>query len=247
VSALPRPAVAALTAADAAMRGWGLRSLAPDREDARPLVATCAAIASPHDEPATLVALAEALAEISAAQVHGFPDNLCCDFDFLAASLLREARAAADPPATLAARGAQVCRLQRLYGRGTAINFRYVHDFVYGYDWAKWVGRDPATRAGVRPFDAAFLEHMELRGHELLTLIREDDPTYGRLPEGQDRNPFPFSREPAAELALHRELARRGEIPVPAWDPDAQPVWDRPYAALRVTCAGALGLLHGQA
>lgn len=243
----PLPAVARVTlaAADAALYGWGRRSLAPGREQARKLVAVCEALARPTDPEDLLVALARGLAEVAAAQRESFPDNLCCDFDRLAADLLRAARAAVDPAAQVTARCRQIAGLQLLYGRDTAIRFRYVHDFIYGFDWAKWVARDPDLRANVGPFAPAFLEHLERRAHALLGLIAADDPVYGALPDEQARNPFPFSREPAAELTLHRDLAVRGLIPVAAWDPDALPVWHRPFAALRVERAAALGLCPG--
>lgn len=239
---LPAPALTILAEVDPLLRAWGHRSLAPARDLGRELLPVCALVAVPKDSPELLTTLATGLAEVALAQVASFPENLCCDFEFMAADLLRRARAAPDPVGLLRARLGQIARLQRLYGRDTAIRFRYVHDFVYGYDWAKWVGRDPDLRAGVGPYDAAFLDHLERRAHELLGLIAVDDPVYPGLPDDQARNPFPFSREPASELRLHRALAERGLIPIAAWDPDAQPVWSRPFAALRAELAAALGL-----
>ena len=241
---LPGPALARLDAAEQALAShdWVRRSLAPGRERARSLLEVLAAATLPGDDEPTRIALADGIAELALAQQRSFPDNLCCDLEFLAAQALRRARADADPPAWLAEHFAQLCRLQLLYGRDTAIHFRYVHDLVYGFDWAKWVGRDPDLRAGVGPFDRPFLDHLERRADALLDLIAVDDDVYGDIPEGQARNPFPFSREPAAELTLHRDLAARGLIPVAAWDPDAQPTWRRPYATLRVERAAALGL-----
>ena len=46
----------------------------------------------------------------------------------------------------VADRFARMARLQHAYGRDTPIHFSYVHDFVYGYDWAKWVARGTDTR-----------------------------------------------------------------------------------------------------
>lgn len=240
---LPAPAVAILAETDAALRGWGHRSLAPAREQGRELLPVCELVAAPGDGPVLLTELARGLAEVAMAQVASFPENLCCDFEFMAADLLRRARAAKDPVGLLRARFGQIARLQRLYGHDTAIRFRYVHDFVYGYDWAKWVGRDPDLRAGVGPYDAAFLDHLEMRAHELFGLIAVDDPVYPALSDEQARNPFPFSREPEGELRLHRALAARGLIPIAAWDPDALPVWSRPFAALRAELATELGLV----
>jgi hypothetical protein len=67
-------------------------------------------------------------------------------------------------------------------------------------------------------------------------------PTYPTLRDERPRNPFPFSREPDAELALHRALAASGEIPVEAWRADARPQWRRDYAELRIARARELGL-----
>lgn len=243
--ALPAPARATLVAADRSLddHAWGRRSLAPGREQSRSLLEVCAAAAVPTDHAQTLMMLATGVAELADAQRESFPDNLCCDLDFLVAHTLRRARATARPADDVADRLGQVCRLQRLYGRDTAIRFSYVHDFVYGFDWAKWVGRDPDLRAGVGPFDTVFLDHLERRAHVMLGLIAVDDPVYGQIAEEQARNPFPFSREPAAELSLHRDLAARGLVPVAAWDPDANPTWHRAFATLRVERAAALGLL----
>jgi hypothetical protein len=242
--ALPAEAHARLAEADRFLdaHAWGRRSLAPGREQSRSLLAAFGAVVLPEDDAATLVALATGVAELAQVQRESFPDNLCCDLDLLIADTLRRARASARPVAEVTARLGQVCRLQRLYGGDTAIRFRYVHDFVYGFDWAKWVGRDPDLRAAVGPFDAKFLDHLERRAHVLFGLIAADDAVYGQIPEDQSRNPFPFSREPEAELALHRDLAARGLVPVAAWDPDAAPTWRRAFAALRVERAAALGL-----
>lgn len=243
-TSLPASACTLLAATDELLdrHAWGRRSLAPGRGRSRELLAVCLAAAAPTDDDTTLLALAEGLAAVARAQLESFPDNLCCDFDLLVAHTLRRGRASADPAATISAHLAQICRLQRLYGRETTIRFRYVHDFVYGFDWAKWVGRDPDLRAGVGPFDRAFLDHLERRAHVLLGLIAEDDPVYGGIPDDAARNPFPFDREPPAELELHDDLAARGLIPVAAWDPDAAPRWQLPFAALRVERATALGL-----
>jgi hypothetical protein len=135
----------------------------------------------------------------------------------------------------------QVIRLHRLFGQGTPIRFRYVHDFLYGFDWARWVARDPQKRSSVGPYDDVFLDYLEGRGHELLALIERDDAKYPTLRDAAPRNPFPFSREPEAEAEIHRSLARLGLIPVPAWSSEGKSTWDRPYVALREEEARRLG------
>ncbi len=239
----PNAPSAVLVAAEQALtrRGWVRYTLAPGREFANSLevVATTALTGFPRvlaDE------LARGLAEVVAAQAEHFPQNICCDLDYMAAELVRLAMQSAEPGLWLRQRCAQLCRLQALYGRTTAIHFRYVHDLIYGFDWAKWVARGPNERAGIGQYDEVFLDYLEQRGDELLELIAEDDAVYGQLAGDRPRNPFPFSREPAAELLLHRSLAIHKEIPISAWDAAATPQWNRPFAALRIARAQSLGL-----
>ena len=260
-------ATAAIAAADAAIdRASPTRhTLAPGRTRANTLAQVLRLLDPPPGELA--IALALGLAEVAMAQLDAFPGNLFWDFDLMAAAVLAEARSwaqgdrhqtghqadqtghqtghqadQADQAAIAKARLHQIAELQHLYGRETAIHFTYVHDFAYGYDWAKWIARDPPDRRDHGPYSATFLAYMNDRGHELLALIAADDHKYPTLTGEQPRNPFPFPREPASELHLHRELARRGEIPVEAWRIDAAPVWNRGYAAIRAERARALGL-----
>lgn len=181
------------------------------------------------------------LVQLFQAQLQNFPENLFWDFDYLAVATVREALGQAEPAAHLQRSFTRMADLQQLFGQGTPIRFRYVHDFIYGYDWAKWVRRAPDSRAGVGPFDWEFLTYMYRRGHELLALIEADDQKYPRLRSDAPRNPFGFSREPPAERAIHADLARRGQIPVAAWDPGAEPEWDHDYAQIRSDRAHALG------
>jgi hypothetical protein len=213
---------------------WPGRSLAPGRRHSRSADEVAAQVAGGAPAAAELTAT---LREIEAAAAAAFPGNIFWDTELLAAELLRAG------PGEIAAQGRRIAGLQALYGHNTAIRFRYVHDFLYGYDWAKWIQREPEERAGVGPFAPAFIDHQERRARELEQLIAADDAVYPSLPEGQVRNPFPFSREPEAEALLLADLAAGGLLPVEAWDPAASPRWDRPYADLRVERAAALGLL----
>jgi hypothetical protein len=130
----------------------------------------------------------------------------------------------------------------KLYGQQSPIRFRYVHDFMYGFDWARWVRRDPEAREGVEPFGLEFLRQTEGRGRDIGTLIEADDELYPRLEDGVSRNPFPFSREPQDELALYRLLAERGCVPVQAWCLDARPDAGRDFDVLREEAARSLSL-----
>lgn len=240
----PAVAIAALAAVDAELDGRAepRRTLAPGGERARGVVEILGERLV--GAPAALVgAFVEGTCAFVRAQVSAFPDNLLWDLDLPLVTWWTASHRADDPPAAARRLLGLATELQGLFGRATALRFRYAHDFTYGYDWVKWVGRGPATRAEVGPFDLPFLEAMRARGRELLEVIATGgDPKYPALLGSAPRNPFPFSREPAAELAILRALADADRIPVPAWRPDAQVVWARPWAAWREQAAAALGL-----
>ena len=203
------------------------------------------------DDPASLKrALADGLPIIAGSIAEHFPENIFWDLDFLAANLLDQARQARargsenDGVDRIRETTALLVEIQARYGARSAIRFRYVHDFIYGYDWARWVARAPETRTGIGPYDPIFLRRMRDRSDELLALIRADDESYPKLDQDISRNPFGFSREPAAESALLRELARAELIPVAAWQTDPAPNWNRPYSELREERARELGLMR---
>ena len=216
----------------------GPLTLDPSRDFARPLSDVVAALAdSRQSRP-----LAAAAAAVAEAQIQSFPENLFWDFDFYLASIHRDAASSSDYEEYLAAVTEVTVGLMHLYGQQSTIRFRYVHDFMYGYDWARWVRRDPGARAEVEPFGLDFLKQTERRGHDLLALIDADDEWYPTLEKGVSRNPFPFSREPRDELRLYRVLAERGWVPVETWRLAAQPDASRDFDALRAEAAESLGL-----
>ncbi|MFO7563808.1 MAG: ferrochelatase [Enhygromyxa sp.] len=232
-----------------------LRSLDPARARASTLleVHTAAlALVDPSLAEVITEALAEGLAELALAQLDAFPGNLFWDLDLIAAAIVAEAAALAPEPARacVADRFARMAALQHLYGRRTPINFSYVHDFVYGFDWAKWLAREPSLHADPPgPFSLAFLEYMHRRGHELLGLIAADDDKYPSLDGDEPRNPFPFPRDREPEIRLHRELARRDLIPVPTWERDVScrdwsSRWRIGFARQRIAVATELGLVQ---
>jgi hypothetical protein len=113
---------------------------------------------------------------------------------------------------------------------------------MYGFDWARWVRRDPGARGLVEPFGIEFLRQTEGRARDIIALIEADDDWYPRLAEGESRNPFPFSREPEDELPLYRLLAARSDVPVEAWRTDARPDASRDFDVLREDAARSLDL-----
>jgi hypothetical protein len=215
-------------------------TLDPLREHATPLAALVEHATASH--PELRDALAEGITEIVEAQLRSFPENLFWDLDLLGARLVAQSSSASEPAERLLDLADRIARLQDLYGQRTPIRFRYVHDFLYGFDWARWVTRRPADRAGVGPFDQAFLAYGFERGHELLALIEAGDVKYPPLDAGDARNPFRFSREPDDERRLLRDLAARELVPVEAWRPDGRARWREPFSDLREERARALGL-----
>lgn len=215
------------------------QSLAPGRERASSLSAIGDRVLGSGIPDALALAWSHGIVDVAIAMRDAFPENLFWDLDRLAASLL----SAGSDPAAITEHAARLVRVQHVFGRHTPVAFRYVHDFSYGFDWAKWVAKDPAARGTAPPFATVFVEAMIARGHELHALIAEgSDAKYPPLPGGEARNPFGFSREPPAEARLMRHLAEHDLLPVRAWDDAHVPRWDRPYAALRRQAAHALGV-----
>jgi hypothetical protein len=216
----------------------GRLTLDPRRDRATPLAEVVCRLAGEDQIPH----LAAAVGAVAEAQLVSFPDNLFWDLDFYVASIHRHACAAPDYSNYLRQVALLTVGLMQLHGQQSAIRFRYVHDFIYGFDWARWVRRKPEARQELEPFGPEFLRQTESRGRDLLSLIETDDAWYPKLEEGVSRNPFPFPREPRDELRLYRTLAERGYIPVEAWRLDARPDAGRDFDALREQTAKSLGL-----
>lgn len=218
-------------------------TLDPERARSTALAELGSRLITEGDDPALCRAFASALACIARSQLEHFPENLFWDLDYLGASMLAGARAAADPVRHVAQVGELGAALSARFGARSPIRFRYVHDFLYGFDWQRWVAADPDARAGVGPFDLPFLHRMLDRGDALAARVASHDPEFPPLDDPRAwRNPFSFSRDPAHELALHRELSSRGELPVHAWRVDAVPDWRRPYTRMRAELARTLAL-----
>jgi hypothetical protein len=221
------------------------RTLDPQRQRARALVPIAETIVRDAAAPLPLAAaFYNALARIAEAELRAFPDNIFWDFELVAQRLFAGAEPTrAGAPERLSATAELIVRLQERFG-AEPIHFRYAHDFVYGFDWAKWVYKHPQTRAGVGPFDVEFLQALLDRGAELIELIERDDPKYPKLDGTSARNSFGFSREPEHEAKLFEELARRRSVPVEAWRLDAEPRWDLPFHEIREAVANHLGILR---
>jgi len=216
----------------------GALTLDPSRSSPSSLTEVVSSLAD-RRQSAHLAAAASSVAE---AQLQSFPENLFWDFDFYLASIHRRASATSDYAGYLSNATRITVGVMRLYGQQSPIRFRYVHDFMYGFDWVRWVRRDPKARGGVEPFGIEFLRQTESRGRDIITLIEADDDWYPKLANGDARNPFPFSREPDDELPLYRMLAERGDVPVEAWRLDARLDTSRDFDVLREDSARSLDL-----
>jgi hypothetical protein len=222
-----------------------LGTLCPDRHAATPL-ATLGEALLVGVEAEVSSAWARGLARIAEAQSRHFPGNLFWDLDYPAARLLAFALDGGGGAEGARERLEQMVKrveeLDAAYGAHSSLRFRYVHDFVYGFDWARWVKRRVDDRGSVGPFSPTFLEYLLERSEEIEALVAAKDEKYIALGEGEHRNPFGLSREPQAEERLHRDLAHRGLIPIEAWRTDAEPRWDRAFSTERRKRALALGL-----
>lgn len=160
-----------------------------------------------------------------------FPDNLYADLDRLIGTMaerLREGGSDALEPYV-----ADVVAVHERFGCHGPIRFRYVHDFLYGFDWARWVRRDVRGRSGVDPYAPGFVRRMLARGAELEAEIERNGPIYRRLAGSDYRNPFRFSREPEVEAAVFARMAADGNLPVEAHVVGGAARADRDFEALR--------------
>lgn len=230
-----------LHAPDSHANRW--RSLAPHRDYATSVGQLYDQLIDADTDSSLAAAFAQGMSQTTRALADHFPENIFADIDFLAAALLAQARRKMNTAKGLSTRETatehlsrqfiRITDLVRLYGLHSAIRFRYMHDFLYGFDWARWVRKQPQYRHAIGPFDSDFLDYLHQRGGELLALIDDGDSKYPPLIPGQWRNPFGFARTPTEEVRLHLDLAADDLVPVASWDPQTQPVFDRDFHQLR--------------
>lgn len=212
-------------------------SVAPGRPQASTPLALVEQLVGGCEDEARSRAFARAFGDMIRAVVDNFPDNIFWDLDYLACCLWQAGSA---PAISDFAR--RVVSLCQGFGNKSKLRFRYVHDFLYGYDWARWVTSKPEERAGIGPFDLAFFDYLDNRQKELLALVARNDRKYGPLRGREFRNPFTFTREPREEARLHHLLAQVDLIPLKAWRLDGERRWDLPFTEMRAKVADRLGL-----
>ncbi len=186
--------------------------------------------------------LAQFAQQFIAEQITHFPENIFWDYAHFFAYMFEDSLQAAHPTEHLQQYRQKNMLLLARFGLHSPIRFRYMHDFLYGFDWARWVKKAPNERAHIHPFSHTFLDYLLQRGKELEELIRNNDAKYHPLSDERYRNPFFFSRNPHEEAHLLRSLAADGLIPVPGWQPTCTVCWDLPFARLRQERAEQLGI-----
>lgn len=241
-------ALAVLTALDerlSAVTGSPL-TLDPERTHPTPLRVLGQTLLANEEDPHVLGAFAQTMETIVEAQLHNFPENLFWDFDYMAARLLADGQRWPQGVVDYLRKvSLLMARLQHMFGCHSTIRFRYVHDFVYGFDWARWAALDPEHRARIGPYDMRFLRYVLQRGEQIVRLTAEATARVAPLGEQQWRNVFAFRRDPEAESILLRDLAQRSMVPVMAWRADAPAPDPRvQYSAYRTERARALGLVN---
>lgn len=190
-----------------------------------------------------IITLQETLESIVRSQLQNFPENIFWDFDFLVSSMFRQALLADEGAITfLKIFGEKMGSLIEMFGTKKEIRFRYVHDFMYGFDWARWVQKEPQKRAHIEPFSPVFLDYLLVKGKELLQRINHGQVTSYKLCDTGYRNPFTFSREPEDEYRLLTCLAEEQLIPVAVWNWNASPVWNKPFQEMRQQLALKLNI-----
>ena len=190
-----------------------------------------------------LITLQETLESIVRTQLQNFPENIFWDFDFLVNSMLRQALVADEGAiAFLKYFGEKMVSLTEMFGNKTEMRFRYVHDFMYGFEWARWVQKEPQKRTHIEPFSLVFLDYLLVKGKELLQRINHGQITSYKLCDTGYRNPFTFSRELEDEYRLLTYLAQEELIPVAVWNWNASPVWNKPFQEIRQQLALKLNI-----
>jgi hypothetical protein len=180
---------------------------------------------------------------IVSAQMRNFPDNIFWDFDFMVSGMLRQALAEKDGAIAYLEKFAdKMVSLNEIFGIQGEIKFRYVHDFIYGFDWARWVQRNLKTLGYVEPFSLVILDYLLNRSDEIALRIHQNHCQHYKLCVKGYRNAFGFSREPENEYRLLTNLAQKRLIPVPAWSWYGVPTWNQPFDNLRQEVALELNI-----
>jgi hypothetical protein len=209
-------------------------SLNPEKTSSTSFSALGSLIFQINDDLQFIKLLRNTLEHVLQSMLQNFPDNIFWDFDFFIRSIMMQALfAEKGTEYFLESFIEKIKSLMDLFGNTSEIRFRYLHDFIYGFDWVKWVQKEPQIRSSIEPFDPIYLDYLLNRGQDILQLICIDDRKYHHLSKNLYRNPFRFSREPKDEILLFNYLAKQKFIPVTAWDWTSSPIWNKPFHSMR--------------
>jgi hypothetical protein len=172
-----------------------------------------------------------------------FPNNIFWDKDYFVGYIFNEVSSfpASLQQEFLDSYTSRFVSLLQLFGNQSIIRFQYLHDFSYGFDWAKWVYNDSEARSGILPFSMQFLDRMFSRGKELEVLISENNSKYPQIPTENYRNPFQFHRNVECETILLRTLVTLEAIPIQSWEINGNVEWNKPFNDIRSAEAERLG------
>jgi hypothetical protein len=164
-----------------------------------------------------------------------YPQNIFWDFDYLLFYIWSQKN-----KDVLFAMAKKILNVQLYYSSINSINFAYIHDFIYGYDWDRWVRKDIKNRYLVGLYDLKFLSYLEKRGLQIIDSIGSDE-RYPVLVKNQNRNVYNFHRHGAAEIKTLTSLAKEENIPIQGWRTDGGE-WDcaKNYMLLREKKANEL-------
>lgn len=170
--------------------------------------------------------------------LYHFPENIFWDFDYMAQWF-----ASIKSNEELKENCQQICLLQKLFGRESLVYFRYSHDFLYGFDWARWITKDPQHNHNSPPYSEKFMSHLEVRSVELSALIQKGDKDYFSNEDKKFRNPFKFDRKPQEETLLFTKLAAENDLPFQPWETNGGVFnWQKDYTAIREKYARDIGI-----
>ncbi|MEH1770248.1 hypothetical protein [Nostoc sp.] len=226
-----------------AQQSVNLLSLSPEKTLITSFAELGDLIAEQNTDIQIIITIQQTLESIVRTQLQNFPENIFWDFDFLVSSMLRQALTADEGAIPfLKIFGEKMISLTEMFGNKTEMRFRYVHDFMYGFEWARWVQKEPQNRAHIEPFSLLFLDYLLVKGKELLQRINHGQVVSYKLCDTGYRNPFTFSREPEDEYRLLSYLAEEQLIPVAVWNWNASPVWNKPFQEMRQQLALKLNI-----
>ncbi|MDD9950354.1 MAG: hypothetical protein OXT67_02190 [Zetaproteobacteria bacterium] len=200
-------------------------SLDPKRSDRISSLELCTVgvdfLKSHHASPAKISRFEDSCYQMLQNAIDHYPENIFWDLQYLITAFAN---------AHLEKKGTEyealIHELLTGYGVRSKIKFQFLHDFIYGFDWARWVADDPKTRSHVPPFGLPFLHYMANRKAEILQLIAVNHCEYPDLSRNnRPRNRYKFDRSPPAETRMLRFLAKNHLLPLKAWNPNSQGRW----------------------